>query len=105
MTTSFMPYIEAAFSEPLARYGFTVVKKDAVGEPYYYDLVRYENRGRAVQISYEYTRDAYCDVTIEGYGDFQPVTSLIVFARGPAGLEPGWGAWTRDGEEFAADAQ
>ncbi len=104
MAPSFVPYIEAAFSEPLAQYGFNAIKKDWVGEPYYYDLVRYENEGRAVQVSYEHTRDAYCDVTIEGYGGFEPVRSVIVFARGPSGEEPSF-VWTHEASEFSADAR
>jgi hypothetical protein len=49
ITGSFLPQIDAAFTEPLSRYGFVPVKRDWVGEPYYYDLVRYQNGERVVR--------------------------------------------------------
>jgi hypothetical protein len=102
---SFLQQIEAAFTEPLVRYGFSPVKQDAVGEPYYYDLVRYENSGRSVQVYYEHTRDAYCNIDIDGYGAFQPVSSIFVLVRGLSDAPFEGYQWTRDPQVFAKQAK
>ncbi len=97
-TSSFIPYIEAAFSGPLSRYGFNLAERRSLGAPYHFDLVRYDNDGRTVQVSYEHARDAYCDVVIGGRGCFFPLKNLFEFTNSKP-------TWARDADSFAEDAR
>jgi hypothetical protein len=103
MDEAFLSLIDAAFSETMRSYGFTVTLRPGK-PPYNFAAASYENAGRTVAVTYAYTREQWCEVTIGGYGDPHPTYGLFAFVNGPDGDAEGYVS-TNKPDVFAREAE
>jgi hypothetical protein len=78
---TFLPLIDAAFTKKLAAFGFdrtTFEHDEYTGS----GRVEYALGEQRVGVSYERTRDQWCEVWISGYGNPEPIRDVLGFVRG-----------------------
>jgi len=101
---SFLELIEAAFTPVLAPYEFEPARLEHSVPPAFADIARYVCGRRSVTICYSPSREQWCEVSIDGYGEPQPVVDLMYFVRGLEQSGEGYRS-SHDPDAFASEAQ
>ena len=79
MIQPFLPSIEAAFGDLMRSYGFRVAVRRPASPPDFVDGIQFCKKGQSVTVVYAHMREQWCEVTLKGYGDPEPVTDLMAF--------------------------
>jgi len=96
--------IEPAFRQLMLAHGFKRGMRRDGTPPDYVDGIQFVRGRQKVSISYAQTREQWCEVTLGGYEQPEPVTDLLVFVRYATGQDVRYVS-TNDLAELASEAK
>jgi hypothetical protein len=101
---SVLPLIEEAFGDLMLHYGFRLGIRTAAKSPEYVDAVQFVKAAQSISVLYAHTREQWCEVALQGYGDPEPVSDLLPFVRYASGNDVQYVS-TTNAKDFLAEAK